>query len=149
MRARLFVARACESANALPPIFGGSGMGAQKAAWQAAFMAEAAALTKREYAEGIVDFVKAVETVPHAILADIAKTKGYSLVVLRLCLAAYRLHIAIGVDGTFSRLNTPRPESQPEMVLQLRNFGCCSPTSWRKSSSGGPTAPQRSYTLTI
>ena len=66
-------------------------------------MAEAAALTKLSYAEGIADVVNAFETVPHAILADIAKSKGYSMATLRLCLAAYRLRLAIGVDGTFSR----------------------------------------------
>ena len=65
-------------------------------------MAEAAALSKHEYAEGIVDLVKAFETAPHHILADLAKTKGYCLVILRLCLAAYCLDRAIGVDGTSS-----------------------------------------------
>ena len=42
MRSRIAVARAWESSNSMPCIFGGSGMGAQKASWQAAFVAECA-----------------------------------------------------------------------------------------------------------
>ena len=51
MRARLVTVRAWESANAMPSIFGGAGMGAQKAAWQAAFVGECAALAKQSHAQ--------------------------------------------------------------------------------------------------
>jgi len=78
-------------------------MGAQKAAWQAAFVAEAAALTKVEFAEGLVDLVKAFETVPHHVLAAAATAKGYPTIILRLSLAAYRFPRTIGIDGVYSR----------------------------------------------
>jgi hypothetical protein len=44
MRARLWAVRKWEAANALPGVFAGPEMGAQKAAWQAAFAAESANL---------------------------------------------------------------------------------------------------------
>ena len=44
-RARICDVRAWEATNHLPTIFGGSGMGAQKAAWQVAFTAELASST--------------------------------------------------------------------------------------------------------
>ena len=103
MRARICDVRACEAATALPSIFGGAGMGAQKAAWQVAFSAEAVALTDIDMAESLIDLVKAFETVPHYVLATAAKAKGYPTVLLRLCLAAYRAPRTIGVDGIYSR----------------------------------------------
>ena len=45
------------------------GMGAQKAAWQAAFDSECAALTGTNHAQSLLDLVKAFETVPHEVLA--------------------------------------------------------------------------------
>ena len=44
MRARTVQARAWEAAHAMPQLFGGAGIGAQRAAWTVAFRAEAAAL---------------------------------------------------------------------------------------------------------
>ena len=41
--------------------------------------------------------------VPHDVLVRAAHAKVYPLPLLRLCLAAYRLHRAIGVDGNYSR----------------------------------------------
>ena len=78
-------------------------MGAQKAAWQIAFTAEAAALTKLDLAEGLVDLVKAFETVPHYVLAACALALGYPLIILRLCIDAYRCPRTIGIDGVYSR----------------------------------------------
>ena len=78
-------------------------MGAQKTAWQAGFVAEAAALTKVDFAEGLVDLVKAFETVPHHVLAAAATAKGYPIIILRLSLAAYRFLRTIGIDGVYWR----------------------------------------------
>ena len=61
-------------------------MGAQRAAWQGAFTAEQAALTKLDLAEGLVDLVKAFETVPHYVLTACALALGYPLIILRLCM---------------------------------------------------------------
>ena len=52
----------------------------------------------------LLDLVKAFERVPHRLVAEAALRWGFNLVVLRLSFAAYRLHRAIGVDGTFSIL---------------------------------------------
>ena len=78
-------------------------MGAQKASWQEAFAAEAAALGGLEYAQALLDLVKAFETVPHWVLVEAAKLKGYPGIVLQLSLAAYRLKRTIGIDGVYSR----------------------------------------------
>jgi len=103
-RARACAARAWEAQNARPYIFGGAGMGAQRAAWQAGFRAEAAALTGTAFAQSLLDLVKAFETIPHRPLVEAARRHGYSLWLLRMSLAAYRLQRTVGVDGCFSRL---------------------------------------------
>ncbi len=55
------------------------------------------------YAAGLIDLAKAFETVPHAIIADMARAKGYPLALLRICLAAYRLDRIVGIEGIFSK----------------------------------------------
>jgi len=102
-RARSMVAKQWEAGHFRCQLFGGSGMGAQKAAWQAAFRAENAALAGGRYAQALLDLVKAFEKVPHDLLIRAASKHGYSPWLLRLSLAAYRLPRTIGVDGTFSR----------------------------------------------
>ena len=77
-------------------------MGAQKAAFQISFAAEAAAMSNNEFGAGLLDLVKAFETVPHHILVQIAIELGYPLVLLRLCFASYRLKRTIGVEGVYS-----------------------------------------------
>ena len=104
MRSRVLLARAWESQWALPEIYGGSDMGSQRASWTAALMAELAALCKSDHIQVLLDLVKAFESVPHQALVEAAKAKGYSLTVLRLSLAAYRLARAIGISGVFSRI---------------------------------------------
>ena len=84
-------------------MFAGPDMGAQKASWQEAYAAEAAHLGGSEHAQALLDLVKAFETVPHWVLAEAAKLKGYPTTILRLSLAAYRLQRTIGVDGVYSR----------------------------------------------
>ena len=103
MRARVCVARAWEAAHALPCLFGGAGMGAQRASWEAAFAAEMAGLSKIAHFQALLDLVKAFETIPHDLLVIAAGQKGYSMVILRLSLAAYRLWRSVGIDGVFSR----------------------------------------------
>ena len=94
MRARSDKARDWETETAGPEYFGCKGRGAQRAAWMAAFEAELAA--------ALIDLVKAFEMIPHAHLVQAARQHGFSLKVLRLSLAAYRLTRVIGVDGVFS-----------------------------------------------
>ena len=103
MRARVCVAKAWEVANAHPCLFGGPGMGAQRASWQAAFASEMAAIMKLDHAQALLDLVKAFEMIPHHLVVQAALDRGYNLVVLRLSLAAYKLGRAVGIDGAFSR----------------------------------------------
>ena len=102
MRARAWIAQAWEAAHASPRLFGGKGMGAQRAAWTAAFQAEAAALDTMSHAVALLDLVKAFERIPHWHLVQAALRHGYPIVLLRLSLAAYRIRRAVGVAGVFS-----------------------------------------------
>ena len=104
MRARICVARKWERLHDHHALFAGPDMGAQKASWQEAYAAEAAALAGMDYAQALLDLVKAFETVPHWVLVEAAKLKGYPIALLKLSLAAYRLARSIGVDGVYSRL---------------------------------------------
>ena len=76
-------------------------MGAHWAAWVASFQAEAAAVNRLEYAAALLDLVKAFEWVPHYLLARAAAQGGYSVGVLRLSFAAYRVARSVGVDGVY------------------------------------------------
>ena len=102
-RTRIGLARAWEQTHSLPCVFGGVGSSAQHAAWQAAFVAESAALCSLDHVQALLDLVKAFETVPHHILVMAAIAKGYPIAILRLSLAAHRLTRAVGIEGVFSR----------------------------------------------
>ena len=103
MRARAAHARAWEATNASKHLYGSAGMGAQRAAWVEAFCAEAAALDTEEHAQALMDLTKAFEAVPHDLLLDAAKRRGFPIALLRMSIAAYRLKRAIGIDGVYSR----------------------------------------------
>ena len=60
-------------------------------------------LTKKSFAQSLLDLVKAFERVPHALLVDAARKHEYNLWLLRMSLRAYRLLRVICVDGAFSR----------------------------------------------
>ena len=102
MRARADVARRWEAQNASPCLFRGKGMGAQKAAWQAAFRAEFADAVNDDKVQALLDMTKAFETIPHKVLAQTARRHGYNLALLKLSLAAYRMARTVGMDGVQS-----------------------------------------------
>ena len=104
MRARIQIARDWECAHSRPCLYGGPSMGAQRASWLAAFAAEDAARADEYFAQSLLDLVKAFEMIPHRHIAVAAVKHGYSLWLLRLSLAAYRLPRAVGVEGVYSRL---------------------------------------------
>ena len=108
MRAWAWIAQAWEAAHASPRLFGGKGMGAQRAAWTAAFQAEAAALDTMSHAVALLDLVKAFERIPHWHLVQAALRYGYPIVLLRLSPAAYRIRRAVGVAGVFRALSLQR-----------------------------------------
>ena len=68
--------------------------------------AEVANLSGLEHAQALLDLVRAFETVPHRVLVEAAKKKGYPMAILRLSIAAYTLCRAIGIDGVYSWLIT-------------------------------------------
>ena len=98
----LLTVKRWEKNNELPFVFGAPGMGAQNNAFNISMIAEAAALDSVDFGAGLLDLVKAFETVPHLILVSIAIQLGYPLSLLRLCLASCRLTRSIGVEGVFS-----------------------------------------------
>ena len=99
MRSRTFLARGWEAANALPCVFGGPGMGAQRAAWVSAFTAEAARLDNNDFIQAFYDLTKAFDTVQWGLLITAAIKHGYPLLLLRLSVAAYRLKRTVCIDG--------------------------------------------------
>ena len=103
MRARSGKAREWETETAGPEYFGCKGRGAQRAAWMAAFEAELATARGLDHAASLIDLVKAFEMIPHCHLVQAARQHGFSLKVLRLSLAAYRITRVIGVDSVFSQ----------------------------------------------
>ena len=77
-------------------------MGAQKAAWQAAFRAELADALSDEKVQALLDMTKAFETIPNKVLPHTARKHGYNLALLRLSVAALRLPGSVGLDGVQS-----------------------------------------------
>ena len=84
MRARAHYAREWELANHRPCLYGGPSKGAQRASWQAAFAAEAAAQSNQHFAQSMLDLVKAFEMIPHKHIIAAAYRHDYPLWLLRL-----------------------------------------------------------------
>jgi hypothetical protein len=101
-RVRQEVARGWEAAHALPCLFGAKGMGAQRAAWLAAFKAEAAAYGGEQHVMAMLDLKKAFEMVDHGKLLEAARRLSYDSTVLRLSLQAYKMRRAVGTDGVYA-----------------------------------------------
>ena len=72
MRIRTASARAWERTVDSPELYGGEGMGAQRAAWLEAFAAEAAVAQELEQGQVLLDLTKAFETVSHQELINAA-----------------------------------------------------------------------------
>jgi len=105
MRVRSQNAKKWENEHARSNVYGGKSMGAQRAAWQSTFQAEASALRpNNHYAQTLLDVVKAFEKVRHDLLIDAAWRHGYDMVVLRMCLRAYRAPRTISINGVSSRM---------------------------------------------
>ena len=65
-------------------LYGGAGKGAEVAAWRQAARSELVAMSGKEYAQGLLDLVKAYERIPHWILLREAQWLGYPIWLLRL-----------------------------------------------------------------
>ena len=81
--------------------------GGQVATWKQALRAELAHSTGRQYAQVLLDLVKAFERVPFAVLVREAKELGYNLVLLRLSIATYCLGRVVRVDGVAAAVAWP------------------------------------------
>ena len=107
MRARREATRLWEAANERSYIYAGAAKGAHIAAWKQAARAEMASLASAQYAQVLLDLVKAFERVPHDVLLREAIRLQYPLWLLRLSLATYRLARVLRVEGAISRIVVP------------------------------------------
>ena len=102
-RARAGVIARWADENGRSYLHGGSGSGAQRAAWLQAARAELAEATGKHFAQELIDLAKCFEHVPHHLLVRFAIKHGYNLWVLRLSIATYRCERTIRIEGAFSR----------------------------------------------
>ena len=94
-----------EAKHKRPWLYAGKGMGANVAAWiQAAAAERAAALRPSvEYAQALLDLVKAFDRVPLWLLVREAAALGYPLKMLRLSIATYLLERIIRIGSVVSK----------------------------------------------
>ena len=105
MRIRLDLVRSWQSEYDRPYFYAGPGRGADIASWRQAARAELAASSHQlDYANAMLDLVKAFERVPHDWLAHYAHEYSYPVFVLRLCISAYRLGRVVLVCGVVSNV---------------------------------------------
>ena len=105
MRIRLDVARIWQQRHERPYFYAGTLKGAEVAAWKQAARAELAGTSSMmAYAAALLDLVKAFERVPYSWLVTQASKYEYPMILLRLCIAAYRLPRTIGIDGVYTCL---------------------------------------------
>ena len=105
MRARRNVAKKWEEENKRTWLYAGKGKGANVAAWTQAAAAERAAALRPsvEYAQALLDLVKAFDRVPLWLLVDEADALGYPLTILRLSIATYKLERVIRIGNAVSK----------------------------------------------
>ena len=106
MRARRILAKQWEEKHKRPWLYAGKGKGANVAAWiQAATAERAAALRPSvEYAQALLDLVKAFAMVPLWLLVNDAIALGYPLKILRLSIATYLLERVIRIGSVISKI---------------------------------------------
>ena len=89
----------------MPYLYAGRWMGADVAAWKQAAAAEHAATFRHsvDYAQALLDLVKAFDKVPLWLLIREAIALEYPLRILRLSIATYQLKRRIRIGKVFSR----------------------------------------------
>ena len=88
--------------QARPYLFAGVAKGARVAAWKQAARAELATAMWAADGQALLDFVKAFERIPHALLVREAEALGYPLWLIRLAIATYKLQRVLRVGKTAS-----------------------------------------------
>ena len=102
MRVRRDVAKDWESHCNRKYLYAGVGKGSTVAAWKQAARAEIAAATGKDYAQSLLDLIKAFERVPYRVLRREASRLGYPLRMLRLTIAAYKRPRVLRVGDAIS-----------------------------------------------
>ena len=76
------------------------------AAWKQAFRAESAATAalRTEYAEALLDLIKAFDNVPYWLLVQEGRRLGYPLWLLRLSIATYKMTRVIRIRKVVSQV---------------------------------------------
>ncbi len=104
MRVRREVVQQWERAHDRPYLYAGPAVAAQVATWRQAARAELASAVGVEYAQALLDLVKAFERIPHDVLLREAIRLDFPFWILRLSLATYRLARVLRVGEVFSSL---------------------------------------------
>ena len=103
-RARRGVALKWERMQDRPYLFAGPARGATVAAWKQAARAEHAASVRVDYAQTLLDLVKAFERIPHHVLVREVAALGFPMWFIRLAVATYRLPRVVRVGEAMSRV---------------------------------------------
>lgn len=104
MRCRRDVAKDWEARCNREFLYAGTGKGSTIAAWKQSARAEYAKASGCNYAQVLLDLVKAFERIPYRVLVREARNLGYPLTLLRLAIATYKLGRTIRVGTAFSDL---------------------------------------------
>jgi hypothetical protein len=102
MRLRRPVAKKWEIACDRKYLYAGAGRGSTVAAWKQSARGEAAAATGVQYAQVLLDLVKAFERIPYRVLLREAVRLGYPMRMIRLAIATYRMPRVIRVGTSYS-----------------------------------------------
>ena len=105
MRTRRNITKKWEEDNKRTWLYAGKGKGANVAAWTQAAAAERVAALRPsvEYAQALLDLVKAFDRVPLWLLVEEAIALGYPLTILRLSIATYKLERVIRIGIVLSK----------------------------------------------
>ena len=105
MRTRRNLAKKWEAENKRTWLYAGKGKGANVAAWNQASAAERAAALRPsvEYAQALLDLVKAFDRVPLELLVEEAVALEYPLRILRLSIATYKMERVIRIGNVVSK----------------------------------------------
>ena len=89
-----------ERANHHPFMYAGKGMGANVAAWKQAARVELAstATFRRDYAQALLDLVKAFDRIPRWLIVREAVELGFPLWFVKLSLETYKLTRVIRIQ---------------------------------------------------
>ena len=104
MRCRRQVCKAWEEQCGRDYLYAGAGKGSTVAAWKQAARAELAKAYGNDFAQALLDLVKAFERIPYRVLLREARELGYPLRLLKLAIRTYKLPRVVRVGEAVSDL---------------------------------------------